>query len=141
MQTIAELERREKQVSANEIEVQRLKDELLREHEQKLSFLREASIRMKEDCDHKIEMERLRLSEVKDQCQRYKEQLQTVEKRFNDKENDIISFKEQMLARPENKLQSDLNLIILEKVSQSLSIYFICLLHIPNGYPLVFLQL
>ena len=118
---ILDLEKREKQVAANEAEVHRLKDDLLREHEQKLSFLREASIRMKEDCEHKIELEKMKLEEVKEQCKRYKEQLQAAEKRFNDKENEIMLVKEQMLDRPENKLQAELNLALLEKVrTQSL---------------------
>ena len=110
------MERREKQVAASEAEVQRLKADLLREHEQKLSFLREASTRMKEDFDHRTDLERMKLEEVKEQCKRYKEQLQAAEKRFSDKENEIILVKEQLLDRPENKLQAELSLALLEKV-------------------------
>eukprot|EP00795_Rhopilema_esculentum_P005989 gene5989-11355_t len=113
--SISDLERREKQVAANEAEVHRLKSDLLREHEQKLSFLRDASVRMKEDCDHRIELERLKLQEVKEQCQRYKEQLTAAEKRYKDKEHEIMSLKEQFIDRPETKLQADLNLMLLEK--------------------------
>ena len=110
------MEHREKQVTANEAEVHRLKSDLLREHEQKLSFLRDASVRMKEDCDHRIELERLKLQEVKEQCQRYKEQLNAAEKRYKDKEHESMSLKEQLIDRPETKLQADLNLVLLEKV-------------------------
>ena len=89
---------------------------MIREHEQKLLFLREASTRMKEDFDHRIELERMKLEEMKEQCRRYKEQLQAAEKRFNDKENEIVLVKDQLLNRPENKLQAELNLALLEKV-------------------------
>lgn len=36
----------------------RLKEEQKREHERKMVELREASCRMKEDCEHRIEIER-----------------------------------------------------------------------------------
>ena len=87
----------------------------MREHEQKLTFLRDASIRMKEDCDHRVELERLKLQELIEQNQRYKEQLQLSEKRYKDKENEILVNKEQQLNRPESKLQAELNLALLEK--------------------------
>ena len=116
MQTIADLEQRERKVAESEAEVQRLKADLLWEHEQKLSILREASTRMKEDFDHRIELERMKLEDMREQCKRYKDQLHAAEKRFNDKENEIVLVKEQLLDRPENKLQAELNLALLEKV-------------------------
>ncbi len=116
LQSIGDLEIREKQVASNEVEVTRLRADLLREHEQKLSFLRDASIRMKEDCEHRVELEKLKLQEMMEQNQRYKEQLQVYEKRYKDKENEIVIFKEQQMNRPETKLQAELNLALLEKV-------------------------
>ena len=71
---------------------------------------------MKEDFDHRTDLERMKLEEAKEQCKRYKEQLQAAEKRFNDKENEIVLVKEQLLDRPENKLQAELSLALLEKV-------------------------
>ena len=112
------MEIREKRASANEVEVHRLRGDLLREHEQKLALLRDASVRMKEDCEHRIELEKLKLHEVIEQNQRYKDQLQSCEKRYKDKENDILLFKEQQGNRPESKLQAELNLAHLEKVTE-----------------------
>ncbi len=71
---------------------------------------------MKEDCDHRVELERLKLQELIEQNQRYKEQLQLSEKRYKDKENEILVNKEQQLNRPESKLQAELNMALLEKV-------------------------
>jgi len=113
--TISDLEQREKKVAESEAEVQRLKADLLREHEQKLSILREASTRMKEDFDHRIELERMKFEDMREQCKRYKDQLHAAEKRFIDKENEMVLVKEQLLDRPENKLQAELNLVLLEK--------------------------
>eukprot|EP00112_Aurelia_sp_Birch-Aquarium-sp1_P009678 Seg2106.2 transcript_id=Seg2106.2/GoldUCD/mRNA.D3Y31 product="Centrosomal protein of 120 kDa" protein_id=Seg2106.2/GoldUCD/D3Y31 len=114
--SITDLERREKQVATNEAEVQRLKADMTREHEQKLSFLREASVRMKDDCDHRVELEKLKLQELKEQNQRYKEQIQNAEKRYKDKENEIMVVHEQLANRPESKMQAELSLALLEKV-------------------------
>ena len=116
MQSITDLEKREKQVATNEADVQRLKADLTREHEQKLSFLREASVRMKDDCDHRVELERLKLQELKEQNQRYKEQMQNAEKRYKDKENEMMVAHEQLANRPESKMQAELSLALLEKV-------------------------
>ena len=40
------------------IQVMRLRNDLQREHDRKLQEMKEASRRMKEDCDHQIELER-----------------------------------------------------------------------------------
>lgn len=53
-----DLEKREKQLAANEQEVMRLKTDLQREHDAKLQEMKEASRRMKDDVDHKIELEK-----------------------------------------------------------------------------------
>lgn len=43
-----------------------MKDEQRREHERKMVELREASRRMKEDCEHQVEIERYRVKISKD---------------------------------------------------------------------------
>lgn len=40
------------------LKVMRLKTDLQREHDRKLQEMKEASRRMKEDCDHQIELEK-----------------------------------------------------------------------------------
>ena len=39
-------------------QVMHMKDELEREHERKMTEMREAARRMKDDCSHQVEMER-----------------------------------------------------------------------------------
>lgn len=56
--TLKDLEKREKQLAANEQEVMRLKKDLQRDHDAKLQEMKEASRRMKDDVDHKIELEK-----------------------------------------------------------------------------------
>ena len=47
-------------------QLSRMKDEQRREHERKMVELREASRRMKEDCEHQVEIERYRVKISKD---------------------------------------------------------------------------
>lgn len=55
---LTEVEKREKQLATNEEEIGRLRDDLQREHERKLTEMQEASRRMKEDCIHQVELEK-----------------------------------------------------------------------------------
>jgi F0F1-type ATP synthase membrane subunit b/b' len=53
-----DLDKREKQLAANEQEVMRLKKDLQRDHDSKLQEMKEASRRMKEDSDHRVGLEK-----------------------------------------------------------------------------------
>ena len=55
---LTDVEKRERQLAANEGEVVRLKSDLEREHQHKLVEMQEASRRLKEDCLHQIELEK-----------------------------------------------------------------------------------
>jgi len=114
-QSIADLERREKQLSASETQVMHMKDELEREHERKMTEMREAARRMKDDCSHQVEMERMKVKDLEQQKQRLVEQVYEAEKRFQTKENEFMAYKEQQLTKPEVKLESEINLLKMEK--------------------------
>jgi len=114
-QSIADLERREKQLSASETQVMHMKDELEREHERKMTEMREAARRMKDDCLHQVEMERMKMKDLEQQKQRLVEQVYEAEKRFQAKENEFMAYKEQQLTKPEVKLESEINLLKMEK--------------------------
>ncbi|CAG5135088.1 unnamed protein product, partial [Candidula unifasciata] len=55
--TLTDLERREKKLAISEHEVMKLRSDLQREHDRKLQEMKEASRRMKEDCDHQVELQ------------------------------------------------------------------------------------
>ncbi|KAJ7339657.1 hypothetical protein OS493_006064 [Desmophyllum pertusum] len=115
-QSIADLERREKQLSVNETQVMHMKDEFEREHERKMTEMREAARRMKDDCSHQVEMERMKVKDLEQQKQRLVEQVYEAEKRYQAKENEFMAYKEQQLTKPEVKLESEINLLKMEKV-------------------------
>lgn len=57
-QSIAELEKRERQLTINETQVTHMREQLEREHDRKMTEIREAARRMKDECSHQVEMER-----------------------------------------------------------------------------------
>ncbi|KAL3867406.1 hypothetical protein ACJMK2_044608 [Sinanodonta woodiana] len=114
--TLADMEKREKQMAANEQEVMRLRTELQRDHDRKLQEMKEASRRMKDDCDHQVELERNKAKELENIIARYKEELNEAEKKYHKLERDFMVFKEDKNSKPEVRLQSEINLLTLEKV-------------------------
>ncbi|XP_060082767.1 centrosomal protein of 120 kDa-like [Ylistrum balloti] len=114
--TLSNLEKREKQLAANEQEVARMKTDLQREHDRKLQDVREASRRMKEDCDHQVELERLKCKEIEGLIDRYKREIAELEKKNQNQEKEFAVYKEQQNTKPEVRLQSEINLLTLEKV-------------------------
>ncbi|XP_035665756.1 centrosomal protein of 120 kDa-like [Branchiostoma floridae] len=114
--TLADLERREKQLTSGEAEVVRMKADLQRDHERTLTELREASRRLKEDCDHEVQLERAKVRELELHNQRLREQLLEAERRVQQKEKDFDEYRGQQAGKPEYKLQSEINLMTLEKV-------------------------
>jgi len=115
-QSIADLEKREKQLSVNETQVMQMRGQLEREHDRKMTEMREAARRMKDDCSHQVEMERMKVKDLEQQKQRLVEQLYEAEKRYQTKENEFMAYKEQQLTKPEVKLESEINLLKMEKV-------------------------
>ncbi|XP_041362219.1 centrosomal protein of 120 kDa-like [Gigantopelta aegis] len=114
--TLLDLEKRERQLAANEQEVMRLRADLLREHDRKLQEMKEASHRMKSDCDHQIDLERMKVKEYEEIIARYKQELLDAEKKYKNLEKEFAIYKEQQNTKPEVRLQSEINLLTLEKV-------------------------
>ncbi|KAI0208621.1 DUF3668 domain-containing protein [Lamellibrachia satsuma] len=114
--TLNDLEKREQQLSSKEQEVLRLRKELQREHERKLTEMREASRRLKEDCDHKIQLERERMKEMEEHIGKLKQQLSEAEERYHRLDAEFASYRSAQSGKPEVKLQSEINLLTLEKV-------------------------
>ncbi|XP_061172082.1 centrosomal protein of 120 kDa-like isoform X1 [Saccostrea echinata] len=114
--TLLDLQKREKQLAANEQEVMRQRGELQREHDRKLQEMKEASHRMKEDCQHQVELERMKVREIEGIVERYKNELSEMEKKYRGLEKEFAVYKEQQNSKPEVRLQSEINLLTLEKV-------------------------
>lgn len=113
---LTEVEKREKQLATNEEEMGRLRDDLQREHERKLTEMQEASRRMKEDCIHQVELEKSKAKILQEEIQHLTEVVKNVQQTVQQKERDFEIYKEQSATKPEIKLQSEISLLTLEKV-------------------------
>ncbi|NXP55906.1 CE120 protein, partial [Heliornis fulica] len=114
--TLRDLDKRERQLVSAESELQRLKKELQAEHERKLQELQDFVRRAREECAHQIELERSKIKQLEEDRLRLQQQLYEAESKHKNLEKEFQQYKEQQSRKPEIQLQSEINLLSLEKV-------------------------
>ncbi|TDH13182.1 hypothetical protein EPR50_G00055510 [Perca flavescens] len=114
--TLSDLEKREKQLLESELETQRLQRELRAEHDLTQRELQESSRRLQQDCDHRVAMERDKVRLMEEERGRLLQQIADGEFRYKQLEKEFQLYREQQNIRPEFRLQSEVNLLTLEKV-------------------------
>ncbi|XP_042371323.1 centrosomal protein of 120 kDa-like, partial [Plectropomus leopardus] len=114
--TLCDLERREKQLAEAELETQRLQRELRAEHDLTHRELQESSRRLQQDCDHRVALERDKVRLMEEERGRLLQQIAEGESRYKQLEKEFQLYREQQNVRPEFRLQSEINLLTLEKV-------------------------
>ncbi|KAM9545673.1 centrosomal protein of 120 kDa isoform 2-T2 [Salvelinus alpinus] len=113
---LADLEKREKHLGHAEMEMQRLQREMRAEHELSMSKLQESGRRLREDCAHQVDLERSRVRQLEEERSRQQQQMLDAENKYKLLEKEYQQFREQQSIRPEIRLQSEINLLSLEKV-------------------------
>ncbi|XP_004854536.1 centrosomal protein of 120 kDa isoform X2 [Heterocephalus glaber] len=113
--TLIDLEKREQQLASTESELQREKKELQSEREQNLKELQDSVRRVREDCVHQVELERLKIRQLEEDKHRLQKQLLDAENKNKTLEKEFQQFKDQQSNKPEIRLQSEINLLTLEK--------------------------
>ncbi|XP_022093921.1 centrosomal protein of 120 kDa-like isoform X2 [Acanthaster planci] len=113
---LTDIEKRERQLAANEAEVMRLRGDLQREQERQLTEMREVSRRMKEDHIAQMEIEKSKVRLLEEEKQHLSQLLGQAQAQLQEKDREFQSFKDQLATKPEVRLQSDLSLLQLEKV-------------------------
>ncbi|XP_011819104.1 PREDICTED: centrosomal protein of 120 kDa isoform X1 [Colobus angolensis palliatus] len=114
--TLIDLEKREQQLASVESELQREKKELQSERQRNLQELQDSIRRAKEDCIHQVELERLKIKQLEEDKHRLQQQLNDAENKYKILEKEFQQFKDQQNNKPEIRLQSEINLLTLEKV-------------------------
>ncbi|GLD61384.1 centrosomal protein of 120 kDa [Lates japonicus] len=114
--TLSDLERREKQLAEAELETQRLQRELRAEHDLTQRELQENSRRLQQECDHRVALERDKVRLMEEERSRLLQQIADGESRYKQLEKEFQLYREQQNIRPEFRLQSEINLLTLEKV-------------------------
>ncbi|XP_075692280.1 centrosomal protein of 120 kDa [Rhinoderma darwinii] len=113
---LADLENRERQIASDEIELKKAKAELQLQCERSVQERQDSIRRVREDCVHQIELERLKVKQLEDDKLRIQQQLQDAEHKFKLLDKEFHQYKEQQSSKPEIRLQSEINLLTLEKV-------------------------
>uniref|UniRef100_A0A3Q1JN78 C2 domain-containing protein n=1 Tax=Anabas testudineus TaxID=64144 RepID=A0A3Q1JN78_ANATE len=113
--TLSDLEKREKQLAEAELETQRLQRELRAEHDLTQRELKESSRRLQQECDHRVALERDKVRLMEEERARLLQQV-GAESRYKQLEKEFQLYREQQNIRPEFRLQSEINLLTLEKV-------------------------
>ncbi|XP_029402898.1 centrosomal protein of 120 kDa [Mus pahari] len=113
---LTELETREQQLASAETELQRERKELQLERERNLQELQDSVRRARDDCVYQVELERLKLKQLEEDRQRLQQQLNGAENKYKILEKEFQQFKDQQNNKPEIRLQSEINLLTLEKV-------------------------
>ncbi|XP_017577309.1 centrosomal protein of 120 kDa isoform X1 [Pygocentrus nattereri] len=113
--TLADLEKREKTLAHAEMETQRLQRETRAEHEFSMRELQDSNRRLREDCAHQVELERLKVRQLEEDLSRQQQQLTEAETKYKLLEKDFQQYREQQSTRPEIRLQSEINMLRLEK--------------------------
>ncbi|XP_037980789.1 centrosomal protein of 120 kDa isoform X2 [Motacilla alba alba] len=114
--TLRDLDKRERQLFSAESELQRVKKELQAEHERNLQVLQDSVRRAREECAHQLELERSKIKQLEEDKLRLHQQLFEVENKHKTLEKEFQQYKEQQSSKPEIQLQSEINLLTLEKV-------------------------
>ncbi|XP_028661076.1 centrosomal protein of 120 kDa [Erpetoichthys calabaricus] len=114
--TYADLEKREQHLAFSELELKKMRKEMQSDHERGMRELQDTSRRIREDCAHQVELERLKAKQLEDDKHRLQQQLQEAEQKYVTLEKDFLQLREKQSSTPEIRLQSEINLLTLEKV-------------------------
>ncbi|CAI9543594.1 unnamed protein product [Staurois parvus] len=114
--TLADVEKRERQLASDEIEFNKARAELQLERERSIQERQDSIRRVRDDCHHQIELEKLKTKQLEEDKLRLQQQLQEAEHKFKLLDKEFHQYKEQQSSKPEIRLQSEINLLTLEKV-------------------------
>nr|XP_030113591.3 centrosomal protein of 120 kDa isoform X1 [Taeniopygia guttata] len=114
--TLRDLDKRERQLFSAESEVQRVKKELQADHERNLQVLQDSMRRVREECAHQLELERSKIKQLEEDKHYLRQQLYEAENKHKTLQKEFQQYKEQQSSKPEIQLQSEINLLTLEKV-------------------------
>ncbi|XP_067424813.1 centrosomal protein of 120 kDa isoform X2 [Emydura macquarii macquarii] len=114
--TLTDLEKRERQLVNAESELQRVKRELHAQHERNFQELQDSMRRVKDECTHQVELERSKIKQLEEDKVRLQQHFYEAENKYKILEKEFQQYKEQQCNKPEIRLQSEINLLTLEKV-------------------------
>eukprot|EP00817_Percolomonadidae_sp_ATCC50343_P003790 CAMPEP_0117425858 /NCGR_PEP_ID=MMETSP0758-20121206/6084_1 /TAXON_ID=63605 /ORGANISM="Percolomonas cosmopolitus, Strain AE-1 (ATCC 50343)" /LENGTH=428 /DNA_ID=CAMNT_0005210671 /DNA_START=29 /DNA_END=1311 /DNA_ORIENTATION=+ len=107
--SIIELESREKKIKHLERELHQQKASLSKDHERKAEDMRHAIKLAKEECVHKVDMERKRSRTLTDENQTLRNRLNVLTEKYDHLLNDYHELKKNHVESDTSKMQLDIN--------------------------------
>ncbi|XP_062456187.1 centrosomal protein of 120 kDa isoform X3 [Rhea pennata] len=92
--TLRDLDKRERQLYSAESELQRVKKELLAEHERNMQELQDSVRRAKEECAHQVELERSKIKQLEEDKLRLQQQVE-LERKLESATKSKLHYKQQ----------------------------------------------
>ncbi|XP_051924872.1 centrosomal protein of 120 kDa [Hippocampus zosterae] len=114
--TLSDLETKEKNLVEAELKTQRLQRDLHAEHKLGQKEAQESVKRLQLECDHRVALERDKVRLMEEERTRLLKQITDGENRYKQLEKDFHHFREQQSVKPQARLQSEINILTLEKV-------------------------
>ncbi|CAL8348305.1 unnamed protein product [Lota lota] len=114
--TLEDLESREKQLEHAHMESQAVQRDLRLDYELRQRELQERSSQLSREYDQRGALERHKLALMEQERDRLLQQIEEGESKYKCLQKEFSVFREQQHSRPEVRLQSDINLLTLEKV-------------------------
>uniref|UniRef100_A0A8C5H501 Centrosomal protein of 120 kDa-like n=1 Tax=Gouania willdenowi TaxID=441366 RepID=A0A8C5H501_GOUWI len=96
--------------------LQRLQREIRAEHGLAQRELQERSRRQLQECDHRVALEKDKVHLMEEERARLLQQITEGDSRYKQLEKEFSLYREQQNTRPEFRLQTEINLLTLEKV-------------------------
>ncbi|XP_022245188.1 centrosomal protein of 120 kDa-like isoform X2 [Limulus polyphemus] len=113
---LADIEIRERQLVAKENELVYKKSSWQRWREQIEQETKEAIRRTKVECDHLANLEKKKVQDLLQQRKKLEQQVKDLENKVKEKDETIENLQQEQSSRPEIQLQSEINILNMEKV-------------------------
>uniref|UniRef100_H3CFR0 Centrosomal protein 120 n=1 Tax=Tetraodon nigroviridis TaxID=99883 RepID=H3CFR0_TETNG len=116
--TLLDLKKREEQLAEAELEAEHelAQKELRAERELMERELQESRRRLQQECEHRVALERERVQLMEEERTRLLQQIADGKSRHKQLEKEFQQYREQQNIKPEFRLQSEVNVLTLEKV-------------------------
>ncbi|CAF92429.1 unnamed protein product [Tetraodon nigroviridis] len=118
--TLLDLKKREEQLAEAELEAEHelAQKELRAERELMERELQESRRRLQQECEHRVALERERVQLMEEERTRLLQQIADGKSRHKQLEKEFQQYREQQNIKPEFRLQSEVNVLTLEKVGR-----------------------
>ncbi|CAD5123777.1 DgyrCDS12086 [Dimorphilus gyrociliatus] len=113
--TLSEVEKKERHLVDEEQSISKIKQDLQYEHDRKMKDIKDAWQRITEESEHKLKLERSKADSLREEISKLRSEIKEAENKYASLDKEFRNYKEQLTSKPECRLQSEINMLNLEK--------------------------